>query len=161
MIKRREFVILLGGAATAWPAAMRAQQRTMPVVGFLNSGSPNSQAPLVAEFRRGLNEVGFVEHRNFGIEYRWAEGQYSRLPDMADDLVRREVSVIAQPVESARSWRQRQRQPPYPCFSDRRGPCCPRSGSEPRPPRRQSDWRGYAGHRISAEALGSNARVAT
>jgi putative ABC transport system substrate-binding protein len=96
-MRRRDFIKAIVGAVIAWPFAARAQQPAMPVIGFLHGGSadPNSNGPLVQPFREGLAQFGYVEGRNLAIEFRWAEGHYGRLPELAADLVRRQVAVIA------------------------------------------------------------------
>ena len=101
-IGRREFIVTLGGAATAWPRAARTQQPATRVIGFLHLGSPEPVAlSNVAAFRQGLNETGFIDGRNVAIEYRWARGQYDRLTALAADLVRGQVTVIAACATSA------------------------------------------------------------
>jgi putative tryptophan/tyrosine transport system substrate-binding protein len=93
-VNRRELLILGAGAAIAWPLTAHAQQKAMPVIGYLSSGTPGPASPFVAAFRQGLSETGYIEGQNLAIEYRWAEGHYDRLPALAADLVGRKVDVI-------------------------------------------------------------------
>src|SRR6516165_2762493 len=93
-MRRRDFISLVGGSAVAWPPAARAQQPAIPVIGYLNPGSPESDAPRLTGLRRGLSQTGYVEGRNFVIEYRWAGNQADRVPALTADLVQLQVAVI-------------------------------------------------------------------
>ena len=93
-MRRREFILLLGGAAATWPFAVHAQRPTMPVIGYFSARSPESDVPMVAAFREGLSETGYTEGRNVAIEFRWGRGEYDRAQKLAEELVQRQVSIV-------------------------------------------------------------------
>src|SRR5262245_30377721 len=101
MIRRREFITLIGGVMATWPLAARAQPPAMPIVGLVSPRSPEEAARLGAAFRKALNEAGYIEGQNVMVEYHWLEGRYDRLPALMADLVRRRVAVIATPAFTA------------------------------------------------------------
>ena len=110
---RRDFITLLGGAAATWPPAARAQQTAMPVIGFLSTLSPQANAARLRAFRRALSELGFVEGRNLAIEFRFVEGEYDRLPAMAEELVRHPVAVLVAVAASLPHWPRGPRRLPF------------------------------------------------
>src|SRR6266480_364041 len=136
VFRRREFISLLGAAAAGWPLAARAQH-AVPVVGFLNSASPDAFAPYVGGFLQGLRDAGYIDGQNVNVEYRWAYGQYDRLPQLAAELLAQQVAVIVasggEPsVMAAKAATSR-----TPIVFHRRRPGQARAGCESQPPRRQ------------------------
>ena len=154
-MKRREFITLLGGAAAAWPLTARAQQATMPGVGFLSMESPGQFMHIVNAVRRGLSGVGYVEHRNVGIDYSWAEGRADRLPALVAEFASRPVSVIAATggPQSARAAKAASSTIPI-VFVGWIGPGPRGPRGQPQPPRRQYDGRDAFHRGSGGEAAG-------
>ena len=100
-MRRRDFITLIGGAAMAWPVSARAQQTSIPVIGYVGSDSADQYEVLLRAFRLGLKATGFIEGQNLAVEYRWAEGRNDKLPELTADLVRRQVAVIVAPTTSS------------------------------------------------------------
>jgi hypothetical protein len=138
-MRRRDFIKAVVGSSVAWPLAARAQQ-AMPVVGFLGGESPDLFAGRLRAFRQGLDEAGFVESRNVAIEYRWARGEYDRLPVLAADLVRQSVTVMVATTTPAIGGKGGNHDYSY-CFLDRQRPGRGGTCRQPQPTGRQYDGR--------------------
>ena len=155
-MRRREFVTLFGGAV-AWPMVARAQQ--IPVVGFLGTSSADSVSDLLRAFHQGLAETGFTEGRNVALEYRWAEGKNERMPALANDLVSRNVTVIAASTTPAAQAAKAATAVIPTVFVTGTDPVAAKLVSRFEPARRQSHWGNIFGCRVNSEAPGAFARA--
>ena len=157
--RRREFITLLGGAAAAWPLAARAQQAAMPVIGFLNAASAKGYARPLSAFLKGLSEAGYVEGRNVAIEYRWAEGQYDRLPAFAADLVQSQGERDRRDQHSRRACCEGSDNDDSDRLHDQQRSSAARPRRQPEPAGRQRHGRVAIERGGGAEAAGADARA--
>jgi ABC-type uncharacterized transport system substrate-binding protein len=157
-MRRREFITLIGTAAATWPLAARAQQRTMPVLGYLDPTSPADFAESRRAFLQGLKEAGYVEGKNLAISYRFAENQLDRLPELADDLVRHQVTVIFTFASGVSAAKAATTTIPI-VFPNGSGPCSSRLCRQPCPTGRQSHRPNVVERGPRCEAVGAAARA--
>jgi ABC-type uncharacterized transport system substrate-binding protein len=158
-MRRREFIAFVGCTAAAWPLPARGEQSAVPVIGFLNSASPQPFANYVSGFRVGLKQTGYVDGQNVTIEFRWAEGHYDRLPEMAADLVRHKVAVLVSTGGTPSVTAAKAATVTIPIVFTTGSDPVRRLRHQPQPARRQRDWCEYVRRRDGEQAAWLVARA--